>query len=112
MREGDWVLARKSNQYYLAYIDFFSRDSQTVYVTRVARTVEGILLRLAHTQAICEIGDVEPLEITLPEEDRACMRDLMVDLALLTKDEKWFTELMQAGEQYAAADDFRSGAYQ
>ncbi|OKL37015.1 hypothetical protein [Domibacillus mangrovi] len=91
MNIGDWVLAASGKYWYMSYIDSFSRDSETVHVTKITRFVEGIPENIKPAPATCSMRLIIPLDSSLMKEDY----DELIDLAIITADKEWFSELRE-----------------
>jgi len=91
---GDWVLAGVGRNWYLSYIDSYSADGETIHITRIAKTTKGKPVWIDPVPATCHNSLVGTVGITIPLEDYMEMHQLMVDIALQTKDKQWFEELM------------------
>jgi len=94
LQVGDWVLAGVSRNWYLSYIDSFSIDGETIHITRVAKSMNGKPGWIDPVPATCHKSLIGEVEITIRPEDYMEMHQLMIDMALQTKDKQWFEELM------------------
>jgi hypothetical protein len=88
---GDWVLAASGRYWYMSYIDSFSKDSETVHVTKIARFISGIPEYVKPSPAICSLSLVLQLDSSLLEEDY----DSLIDMAIDTGDREWMKELTE-----------------
>ncbi len=91
MNIGDWVLAASGRYWYMSYIDSFSKDLETVHVTRITRFVEGNPENIKPAPATCSMSLIVPLDSSLMKEDY----DELIDLAIMTGDRPWFFELRE-----------------
>ena len=91
MNIGDWVLAASGRYWYMSYIDSFSKDLETVHVTKITRFVRGIPENIKPAPATCSISLIVPLDSSLMKEDY----DELIDLAIKTEDRPWFLELRE-----------------
>jgi hypothetical protein len=91
MNIGDWVLAASGRYWYMSYIDSFSKDSETVHVTKIARFISGIPEYVKPSPSICALNLILQLDSSLLKEDY----DDLIDLAIGTADRQWFFELRE-----------------
>ncbi|MCP3763876.1 hypothetical protein NLX67_16005 [Domibacillus sp. A3M-37] len=76
---------------------------QQVELTKVVYLIGGDPQMKKPTPGIYSPLELQPADHLIKQwQDRSSL----IDLALLTGDREWFEELMQAGDRYAAANDF------
>ncbi|MGG3452065.1 hypothetical protein ABER98_19830 [Domibacillus aminovorans] len=91
LKVRDWVLAASGRYWYMSYIDSFSKNLETVHVTKIARFIRGIPENIKPAPATCSMSLIVPLDLSLLQEDY----DELIDLAIMNADKEWFFELRE-----------------
>jgi hypothetical protein len=89
LKVGDWVLVAHGSERIIGYIRDFSRLRNEVYIIQVSTYFNKRISRMKPALGVIDIRHIVPLGLTLAKEDW----DSMIDLAILTDDQKWFFEL-------------------
>ncbi|OLN21512.1 hypothetical protein BTO30_14370 [Domibacillus antri] len=89
LKAGDWVLVDNGSERIIGFIRDFSRLRNEVYIIQVSTYFKKRITSIKPVLGVFESRRVMPIGLTLAKEDW----DSMIDLAILTDDEKWFRQL-------------------
>lgn len=94
MKKGEWIIVEVGDNYCQAigYVTHVYRSIGCIQVMKVIRIMNGTWEWLSPSAGSYKIETAKPADKLL---DRYQDKSALIDLALLTHDEKWFKELTE-----------------